>query len=115
MKTVISQKLIESGEWEKLRELVKTRLTECGWRDQLKAHFKEIIQKRRVEHVTFDEIVKELTKNRAMVPDSVKRELLQRIRTSLAQLNLTEPIAVDKKDIAEALWLTVDGPIPIAF
>uniref|UniRef100_T1ISW1 Transcription and mRNA export factor ENY2 n=1 Tax=Strigamia maritima TaxID=126957 RepID=T1ISW1_STRMM len=86
MKTVISQKLIESGEREKLRELLKTRLIECGWRDQLKAHCKDIVKKRGAEHVTLDEIVKEITpQGRAMVPDSVKRELLQRIRTFLAQ------------------------------
>lgn len=30
-------KLIESGEKEKLIELLRERLVECGWRDEMKA------------------------------------------------------------------------------
>lgn len=30
-------KLIESGEKEKLMELLRERLIECGWRDEMKA------------------------------------------------------------------------------
>ena len=38
MRTQIGQKLEEGGEREKLKELLKIRLKECGWRDQLKDH-----------------------------------------------------------------------------
>nr|XP_038935821.1 transcription and mRNA export factor ENY2 isoform X4 [Rattus norvegicus] len=61
MRAAINQKLIETGERERLKELLRAKLIECGWKDQLKAHCK------------------------ALVPDSVKKELLQRIRTFLAQ------------------------------
>ena len=30
-------KLVESGEKEKLMELLRERLVECGWRDEMKA------------------------------------------------------------------------------
>lgn len=36
MRSAINQQLVETGEREKLKELLRNRLTECGWRDQLK-------------------------------------------------------------------------------
>lgn len=36
MRAAINQQLVETGEREKLKELLRNRLTECGWRDQLK-------------------------------------------------------------------------------
>lgn len=64
------------------------RLIECGWRDELKAHCKDIVKKKGLENVTVDDLVADITpKGRALVPDDVKRELLARIRTFLAQQN----------------------------
>lgn len=40
MRATINQQLVETGEREKLKELLRVRLTECGWRDQLKQHCK---------------------------------------------------------------------------
>uniref|UniRef100_A0A8C5SVY8 Transcription and mRNA export factor ENY2 n=5 Tax=Sauria TaxID=32561 RepID=A0A8C5SVY8_LATLA len=128
MRATINQKLIETGERERLKELLRAKLIECGWKDQLKAHCKgsehmqhillllfspnnnpvrwvelrekerdwfkspswlsgkDVIKEKGLEHVTVDDLVAEITpKGRALVPDSVKKELLQRIRTFLAQ------------------------------
>uniref|UniRef100_A0A2K5Y8Z3 Transcription and mRNA export factor ENY2 n=1 Tax=Mandrillus leucophaeus TaxID=9568 RepID=A0A2K5Y8Z3_MANLE len=41
MRAGINQKLIETGERECLKELLRAKLIECGWKDQLKAHCKE--------------------------------------------------------------------------
>ncbi|XP_043759765.1 transcription and mRNA export factor ENY2-like [Cervus elaphus] len=83
MRATINQKLIETGERERLKELLRAK---CGWKDQLKAHCKEVIKEKGLEHVTVDDLVAEITpKGRALVPDSVNKELLQRIRTFLAQ------------------------------
>uniref|UniRef100_A0A2K5TNC8 Transcription and mRNA export factor ENY2 n=1 Tax=Macaca fascicularis TaxID=9541 RepID=A0A2K5TNC8_MACFA len=41
MRAGINQKLIETGERERLKELLRAQLIECGWKDQLKAHCKE--------------------------------------------------------------------------
>uniref|UniRef100_A0A2I3GEA4 ENY2 transcription and export complex 2 subunit n=1 Tax=Nomascus leucogenys TaxID=61853 RepID=A0A2I3GEA4_NOMLE len=38
MRAPINQKLIETGERERLKELLRAKLIECGWKDQLKAH-----------------------------------------------------------------------------
>lgn len=90
MKAAINQKLLESGERDRLKELLRTRLIECGWKDQMKAHCKEIIKEKGVENVTVDDLVAEITpKGRASVPDSIKRELLHQIRSFLAEQQST--------------------------
>ncbi|KAM9851494.1 transcription and mRNA export factor ENY2 [Aulostomus maculatus] len=86
MRATINQKLTEMGERERLKELLRAKLTECGWKDQMKAHCKEVIKEKGLEHVTVEDLVAEITpKGRALVPDSVKKELLKRIRTFLVQ------------------------------
>lgn len=70
----------------RLKELLRQRLVECGWRDELKKHCKEVVKSKGMEQITVEELVSEITpKGRALVPDAVKKELLQRIRGFLAQ------------------------------
>uniref|UniRef100_A0A3B4U3G5 Transcription and mRNA export factor ENY2 n=1 Tax=Seriola dumerili TaxID=41447 RepID=A0A3B4U3G5_SERDU len=115
MRATINQKLTEMGEGERLKELLRAKLTECGWKDQMKAHCKEVIKDKGLEHVTVEDLMVEITpkgregtempftpltiasveggaltrccvcSKRFLVPDSVKKELLQRIRAFLAQ------------------------------
>ncbi|XP_075868956.1 transcription and mRNA export factor ENY2 [Nelusetta ayraudi] len=86
MRTTMNQKLIEMGERERLKEFLGVKLNECGWKDQMKAHCKEFIKEKGWEPVTVEDLVVEITpKGRASVPDSVKKELLHRIRAFLAQ------------------------------
>ncbi|XP_077629062.1 transcription and mRNA export factor ENY2 isoform X3 [Crocuta crocuta] len=67
MRAAINQKLIETGERERLKELLRAKLIECGWKDQLKAHCKEVIKEKGLEHVTVDDLVAEITpKGRAI-------------------------------------------------
>lgn len=76
--------LIETGEMEKLKKLLKCRLIESGWRDEMKVECKNIIQGRDVNQITVDQLVKEITpKGREKVNAQVKQELLQSIRTVL--------------------------------
>lgn len=91
MKEKINQKLIETGEKEKLKQVLRAQLIECGWRDELKAHAKHIVKERGVENVTVDDLIAEITpKARETVPDSVKRDLLQRIKAFLQNADVDE-------------------------
>lgn len=36
VRATIMQKLIETGERERLKDLLRERLIQCGWRDELK-------------------------------------------------------------------------------
>ncbi|XP_038884208.1 transcription and mRNA export factor ENY2 [Benincasa hispida] len=81
----INIKLIESGEKERLKELLRERLIECGWKDEMKALCRAYVRKKGRNNVSVDDLVQVITpKGRASVPDSVKAELLQRIRSFLA-------------------------------
>uniref|UniRef100_A0A7N4PQ19 Transcription and mRNA export factor ENY2 n=1 Tax=Sarcophilus harrisii TaxID=9305 RepID=A0A7N4PQ19_SARHA len=72
MRATINKKLIETGEQERLKELLRAKLIKCGWKDQLKAHCKNVIKEKGLEHITcsnFDDLVAEITpKGRALVP-----------------------------------------------
>ncbi|XP_054718420.1 transcription and mRNA export factor ENY2-like [Uloborus diversus] len=71
---------------EGLRALLKKRLFESGWKEEIKAHCREIIRDRGVENINIDDLVKEVTpKARELVPETVKREMLQRIRNILEE------------------------------
>jgi enhancer of yellow 2 transcription factor len=86
IKTTIEQRLIESGEKERLKEHLRNRLIECGWREGLKLHAKEVVKERGFNNVTVEEVVQEITpRARQTVPDVVKQELLVKIQTFLAQ------------------------------
>ncbi|XP_069922103.1 transcription and mRNA export factor ENY2-like [Oryctolagus cuniculus] len=83
MRAAINHKLIETGERECLKEALRAK---CGCKDQLQAHWEEVIKEKGLEHVTVDDLEAEVTpKGRALVPDGVKKELLRRIRTFLTQ------------------------------
>merc|ERR1712223_109427 len=86
LKSAINARLVQSGEKERLKEHLRLRLIECGWKDQLKLAAKEAIRERGLERVKLEDLVKDITPNgRASVPDSVKRELLVKIKEFLAQ------------------------------
>ena len=96
-----------------MKELLRQKLAESGWRDQLKEHCKvtahkpsvhlwpifalpsetkqlpfsqTVLREKGLEAISVEELVKEITpRGRATVPDSLKAELLQRIRKFLAE------------------------------
>ncbi|KAK6928524.1 Transcription factor, enhancer of yellow 2 [Dillenia turbinata] len=86
---IINIKMIESGEKERLMELLKERLIDCGWKDEMQNLCRAFIKKEGRNNVTLDELIRAITpKGRASVPDSVKAELLQRIQTFLVSAAL---------------------------
>ncbi|XP_076916312.1 uncharacterized protein LOC143575966 [Bidens hawaiensis] len=89
LEEIINIKLIESGEKERLKELLRERLIECGWKDEMKSLCRSFTKKKGRNNVTVDDLVHLITpKGRAAVPDSVKAELLQRIRSFLHSMPL---------------------------
>lgn len=67
----------------RLKELLRRRLVECGWRDQVKLISKELI-KEHGHDITYDTLLATVTtRARTLVPDSVKKELLQKIKNQL--------------------------------
>lgn len=68
----------------RFRELLRRRLIECGWRDQVRMLCREAVKENESANVTFDMLVTKVTpRARALIPDTVKKELLQKIKTYL--------------------------------
>lgn len=66
---------------EELTEFLKSRLIECGWRDQVANICRELIQKHGVEQIRLEDIINEVRPTaREKVPEQVKAELLEKIR-----------------------------------
>lgn len=84
IRETINEKLIQSGEKDKLKEFLRLKLVDSGWRDEMKSHCTELIKNKGLDKITVEELVEEITpKGQAMVPDAIKAEMLQRIRTFL--------------------------------
>ncbi|XP_031639135.1 enhancer of yellow 2 transcription factor-like [Contarinia nasturtii] len=80
----VDQMTILLGDRAKLKDLLRLRLTECGWNDEVRLLCRDVI-KEDGGNVNAEKIVKQVTpKARALVPDAVKRELLQKIKTILS-------------------------------
>lgn len=90
MKSSINQKLIEAGEKDRLKALLKDRLQDAGWQEQMKEQCRQAVKERGAENITVDDLVTDITpRGRALVPDNVKKELLHNIKQFLAdQANL---------------------------
>ena len=103
-RTTIEQRLVETGEKERLKEHLRNRLIESGWREELKLEAKQVrtmlgvlfstsasvisqvVDKKGLNNVTLEDLVKDITpKGRASVPDAVKKELLVKIQDFLSK------------------------------
>ena len=79
----LNKRLEETGERERLKqEFAKKLIRTRGWRDQLTEFCIEYLKNKGVERVTVDEIVAKIApQGRATVPESLKEELLNKIRS----------------------------------
>lgn len=65
------------------------KLSECGWRDDVKAKCVELIQQRGRDNVTADELVHLIAPaGRASVPDGVKADMLAKMKSFVQSLAL---------------------------
>uniref|UniRef100_A0A914VSF5 Transcription and mRNA export factor ENY2 n=1 Tax=Plectus sambesii TaxID=2011161 RepID=A0A914VSF5_9BILA len=85
-KDELEHSFIESGEKARLKELLSQRLKESGWLTEVQSKCRAIIKEKGIENVTSEDLIAEVTPHaRKAVPESVKRELLQHIRSFLQQ------------------------------
>lgn len=67
---------------DELTEFLRSRLIECGWRDQVAGMCRNLIQKQGVEQIKLAEIISEVRSEALRrVPDQVKTEMLTKIRS----------------------------------
>ncbi|ODN75276.1 transcription and mRNA export factor SUS1 [Cryptococcus amylolentus CBS 6039] len=78
----IRQRLMETGDWERIQKLLRAHLEESGWVDDLKDLAKE--RARAQEMPNLEALVKEISENAAgMVNESVRRDVTVEIESVL--------------------------------
>ncbi|XP_017011244.1 enhancer of yellow 2 transcription factor isoform X1 [Drosophila takahashii] len=83
----VDQYTVLTGDRSKIKDLLCSRLTECGWRDEVRLMCRSILlEKGSNNSFTVEQLITEVTpKARTLVPDAVKKELLMKIRTILTE------------------------------
>ncbi|KAG9396715.1 Transcription factor, enhancer of yellow 2 [Carpediemonas membranifera] len=82
LRSAIAEKLENSNERQVLQDLLDARLTECGWRDELKKLCDNYITERGIESIALEDMVNDILPVAiSSLPDSVKAEVLQRLRS----------------------------------
>ncbi|BFF89611.1 enhancer of yellow 2b transcription factor [Drosophila madeirensis] len=67
-----------------LKDILQTRLIECGWRKQIEQFIREKIAERGNQTITSEELAAEIVPQaRAMVPENVRNEMMIRVREAL--------------------------------
>ncbi|EDW51405.1 enhancer of yellow 2 transcription factor [Drosophila sechellia] len=86
--SAVDQYTVLTGDRSKIKDLLCSRLTECGWRDEVRLMCRNIlIEKGTNNSFTVEQLIAEVTpKARTLVPDAVKKELLMKIRTILTEI-----------------------------
>jgi len=74
----------DGGEKARLKKILRERLEECGWRDEVKQLVRERIVGEEGKVKSVETLTRELSPQaQAMVPDSIKADLLQRCRCNV--------------------------------
>ncbi|OLY83893.1 Transcription and mRNA export factor ENY2 [Smittium mucronatum] len=80
----ILKNFVESGERERLYEVVKAKLNARGWQDHIRNHCKEILKDKDITNVTVDDLCEEvLPYAKNSVPDDVKVQTMEQIKLFL--------------------------------
>eukprot|EP00099_Drosophila_melanogaster_P012879 NP_001287204.1 enhancer of yellow 2b, isoform B [Drosophila melanogaster] len=67
-----------------LKELLHTRLVECGWHKDIKEMIRNIIMERGVDNINRDQLAAQIVPQaRALVPEVVKNEMMLRVHAAL--------------------------------
>jgi len=84
LKTKLDALLTQNGDIEQLKELLRTRLIESGWREEVRLACNRHIKENGLENCSVDSIVRGVTPiGREKIPAAVKKELLQRINSAV--------------------------------
>ncbi|KYR02300.1 hypothetical protein DLAC_01132 [Tieghemostelium lacteum] len=85
LRSTIHQRMIESGERERLKLLLKNKLVEGGWRDEVKTLCREYIKNN--ENVKLSDLCASITPQaKKKVPPQIKQDLTKRIRKFLGPI-----------------------------
>ncbi|KAI9268781.1 transcription factor e(y)2-domain-containing protein [Sporodiniella umbellata] len=77
----IRQIFVESGEKERLLQMLRSQLVESGWSDSLNAYCREAVQKKENDDLTFEDLFKDSSDyGRSTIHESIKINMLEKIK-----------------------------------
>ncbi|KAJ7216962.1 hypothetical protein B0H12DRAFT_1153877 [Mycena haematopus] len=75
----LTQRLLESGEWDRMKFVLAARLNDSGWTDDLRNRSKE--RARTMEPLSFTALLEEMIPpSQTSIPLAVRREVIALIR-----------------------------------
>ncbi|VEL09910.1 unnamed protein product [Protopolystoma xenopodis] len=82
----INDLLVQSGERNRLKDYIESRLIENGWTEKVKSACKDYIRGKGVDNITVEEVVNAIAPSaRQVVPIEIKQEVLEMLRKFLIQ------------------------------
>ncbi|GHJ85486.1 hypothetical protein NliqN6_1888 [Naganishia liquefaciens] len=97
MQQKLANRMMKSGEWQRIQDALSAKLTEAGWTDQVKSHAKE--QARQMQPLKFDAL-QQHTAEFAFdtLPDTVKNDILAQIRAFVvSQIDESGGVSVNSR------------------
>lgn len=86
LKSRAYKRLVETGERERLMQVLRVQLTECGWKDRLTEFCKKVVKEKGVDNVSIDDLVSQVSPvAQKHVPPHVKQDLVKQIKIFLVQ------------------------------
>eukprot|EP00588_Corethron_pennatum_P004707 CAMPEP_0194299664 /NCGR_PEP_ID=MMETSP0169-20130528/60837_1 /TAXON_ID=218684 /ORGANISM="Corethron pennatum, Strain L29A3" /LENGTH=177 /DNA_ID=CAMNT_0039049771 /DNA_START=114 /DNA_END=647 /DNA_ORIENTATION=+ len=80
----VMQRLIQTGELDRLKETLQSSLTSCGWMERMREQARERVRARGIERASVDELASELLPfGNSAVPEIIKADLIREIHRSL--------------------------------
>ncbi|OTF73145.1 Enhancer of yellow 2 transcription factor-like protein, partial [Euroglyphus maynei] len=75
--------LVESGERDRLVQILNDKLKSCDWHHKVSVCCRELLTECGVDNINFDTLVENITpKATEMVPNDIKREMANIIRST---------------------------------
>ncbi|KAI8637786.1 enhancer of yellow 2 transcription factor-like protein B [Parasitella parasitica] len=84
MRTSVNRLFVESGEKDRLLQLLRARLSDSGWTDSLDAYSRDVIKAKNLQEISFEGLIREIGDHgRSTVSETIKKDLLESIKKFL--------------------------------
>ncbi|GAB5373532.1 hypothetical protein AAMO2058_001760500 [Amorphochlora amoebiformis] len=82
--------LIDSGEKDRIKEILRKKLVDAGWFEKLHAKCQDILKTKGQEKLTIHDLVKEIVpQGKQLVPEELKKEVIQKLEKFLIDADLS--------------------------
>ena len=86
LKSKAYRRLVETGEKERLENLLRTRLYQSKWKDHLETYCQKVVREKGVDNVKCDDVYNQvLPVAKQHVPDDIRQEISQMLKVFLAR------------------------------